>query len=68
MNKRGTRWRGVTESGAQERDLAAEAEVSASAIGPRWPRTQRLLRSISDMWDRWAKREDEEAAKRELDF
>jgi hypothetical protein len=68
MNKRGAHWRGVAEGGAQERDLAAEAERWASVVGPHWSRTQSLLRSISDMWDRWAKREDEEAAKRELDF
>lgn len=68
INKRGANWRGLTEGGAQERDLAAEAEGWASVVGPGWPRTESLLRSISDMWDRWAKREDEEAAKRELDF
>ncbi len=68
FNKRGAHWRGLTQGGAQERDLAAEARNWASLVGPRWPRTERLLRSISDMWDRESKREDEEAAKRKLDL
>lgn len=68
INKRGAYWKGPIEGGAQERDLAAQARAWVAVVGPRWPRTERLLRSISDMWDREAKREDEEAAKRKLDF
>ena len=68
MNKRGVSTRGLTEGGAQERTLAGQARAWAAIVGSRWSRTERLLRSISDMWDREAKREDEEAAKRKLDF
>ena len=68
MNKRGVSTRSLTEGGAQERSLAGQARAWAAIVGSRWPRTERLLRSISDMWDREAKREDEEAAKRKLDF
>ena len=52
MNKRGVSTRGLTEGGAQERDLAAQARAWAAVVGPRSPRTERLLRRISDMWDR----------------
>jgi hypothetical protein len=68
FNKRGAHWRGLTQGGAQERDLAEQARAWAAVVGPRWPRTERLLRRISDMWDNEAKRENEEAAKRKLDL
>ena len=68
MNKRGAHWRGVTEGGAQERDLAAQAEGWASVVGPRWPRTERLLRTIVRMWECEAAREDVRAAERKLDL
>ena len=68
LNKRGVSTRGLTEGGAQERHLAGQATAWAAIVGPRWPRAERLLRSISDMWDKEARREDEEAAKRKLDF
>lgn len=68
ISKRGVAMRGLTEGGAQERDLAAQARVWADVVGPRWPRTERLLRGISEMWEKEAKREDEEAALRKLDF
>jgi hypothetical protein len=55
-NKRGVSWRGLTEGGVQERDLATQVEGWASVVGPRWPRTERLLRSISEMWEGEAKR------------
>jgi len=68
IKKRGVSTRGLTEGGAQERDLAGQGREWASVVGPRWPRTERLLQSISDMWEREARREDEEVAKRRLDF
>jgi hypothetical protein len=68
INKRGASWRGLTEGGAQERDLATQVEGWASVVGPRWPRTERLLRSISEMWEGEAKRWDQEAARRKLDL
>ncbi|MER7911316.1 hypothetical protein [Streptomyces sp. NPDC096068] len=65
MNSRGTTWRSLDAGGEQERVLADKYQKLAQAVGIRWPRTQRLLRRISENWDRRARQEDHLAEIRE---
>ena len=64
--KRGVFTKGMDEGGDQERALAAQAFGWAAIIGPHWPRAQRLLRRIAQMWEEEARRADEQSAKRRL--
>lgn len=60
MNSRGVTSRGVYDGGDQERPLAAQYRVWATAVEA-WPRTSRLLRELADDYERDARREDERA-------
>ncbi|MEU0672068.1 hypothetical protein ABZ330_04135 [Streptomyces sp. NPDC006172] len=65
MNSRGVTWRSLDAGGEQERALADKYQKFAKAVGVRWPRTQRLLRRISESWDQRARQEDHMAEIRE---
>jgi hypothetical protein len=65
FNIRGAHFRAVFEGGTEERNFARASYDAAVAL-VRWPRTAALLRSIRDMWEEEAKREDVEAAQRRL--
>jgi hypothetical protein len=61
LNSRGVTTRGVYDGGQQERDLAARYRDWSTAMTSRWPRTTRILRRISDRYERDARRQDAEA-------
>lgn len=61
LNSRGVTSRGVYDGGQQERDLAARFRTWSVTTSGKWPRTSRILRSISDRYERDARREDLEA-------
>lgn len=61
LNSRGVTTRGVYNGGQQERDLAARYRDWSTAMTSRWPRTTRILRRISDRYERDARRQDAEA-------
>lgn len=65
MNSRGATWRSLDAGGEQERVLADKYQKFAQSVGARWPRTQRLLRRISESWDQRARQEDHMAEIRE---
>ena len=64
-NLRGVTTRGAMEGGGQERELARHYAADAAALGPRWSRAARILRSLADDNERMAKRWDVEADLRE---
>jgi len=57
-NARGITSRGVYDGGDQERVLAAQFRDWSSITAGRWPRTSRLLRELSESYEREAARED----------
>lgn len=59
QNLRGTTSRGVYEGGIQERKLSAQFEEDAKKLQFQYPRTAKLLRSLSEYYARDAKREDD---------
>ena len=61
LNSRGVTSRGVYDGGQQERDLAARYRDWSATIVSKWPRTARILRSVSDTYERDARRQDAEA-------
>ena len=61
FNQRGVTSRALETGGAPERELAARYRADADRLADRWPRTAGLLRSVSDSYEREARREDEEA-------
>lgn len=61
LNSRGVTWRGVYEGGAQERTLAKQYKEWSLETQGRWPRTARILRTISAFYERDAVREDDRA-------
>jgi hypothetical protein len=61
LNARGMTSRGMYDGGRQERALAIKYQDWASKTGPRWPRTARMLRSLSESYEREAQRNDAEA-------
>jgi len=61
LNSRGVISRGVYDGGQQERDLAAQYIDWSTITTSRWPRTSRILRSVSDRYERDARRQDAEA-------
>jgi excisionase family DNA binding protein len=65
MNSRGMTWRSLDAGGQQERSFAEKYKKFAQDVGPRWPRTQRLLRRIADSWAERARQEDHLAEIRE---
>lgn len=64
-NSRGMTWRGPTEGGRQERELAERYNTFAQGLGDQWPRTAALLRRIARAFEAEARREDQEAELRE---
>jgi hypothetical protein len=58
LNSRGVTTRGVYDGGRQERDLAQQYRDWSGAVRAKWPRTSRILRSLSDSYERDARRED----------
>lgn len=61
LNSRGVTSRGVYDGGQQERDLAAKYRHWSAITASKWPRTSRILRNISERYERDARREDAEA-------
>jgi hypothetical protein len=57
-NSRGATSRGLTDGGAQERDLADRYKKMSEAVKLHWPRTAAMLRSIADSYTRDAERHD----------
>lgn len=60
-NKRGTHSRGLTDGGAQERDLAEKYRELALRISEGWPRTAAVLRTIADGYESEARMHDEQS-------
>lgn len=60
-NQRGVTTRGLTEGGAQERDLVRTYREQAARLSDEWPRSAAILRDIADDYDREARRSDEDA-------
>ena len=65
FNMRGAHFRAVFDGGTEERSFA-KANYDASVALAQWPKAAALLRSIGDMWESEARREDIEAAQRRL--
>lgn len=61
INSRGTTSRGLTDGGAQERDLAARYAGYAQQVGDAWPRTAGVLRGLAEEYRRQAVWHDERA-------
>ena len=61
LNSRGVTSRGVYDGGQQERDLAAQYRDWSTITASKWPRTSRILRRVSDRYERDARRQDAEA-------
>lgn len=61
LNKRGVTWRGLTDGGEQEYNLASKYEGWAEAIQASHPRTASALRSVADSYREDGRRNDEEA-------
>jgi hypothetical protein len=60
-NSRGATWRGQTDGGQQERQLAVQYRGYAAAVGVGWPRTVSMLKQIAETYERDAQREDLDA-------
>ncbi|WP_229071443.1 hypothetical protein [Actinoplanes sp. DH11] len=60
-NKRGVTWRGLTDGGVQEYDLAETYDQWAEAIQASHPRTASALRSVAESYREDGRRNDEEA-------
>lgn len=61
VNARGVTSRGVYDGGQQERAIAARYRAGARQTIDRWPRTSRILRGISEDYERDAQRADARA-------
>ena len=60
-NKRGVTWRGMTDGGKQEYELAEEYEAWARGIEATHPRTASSLRAVAESYRDEGRRNDEEA-------
>jgi excisionase family DNA binding protein len=58
LNSRGVTRRGVYDGGQQERVLAEQYRDWSTNVAAKWPRTSRILRAISDSYERDARRQD----------
>jgi hypothetical protein len=58
---RGVYSKALLEGGRQERELAGRYRKWAAAAKSEWPKTTKMLNSISDGWEEDAKREDTRA-------
>ncbi len=64
-NARGVTSRSVYAGGEQERALSTKYHDWASKLTPQWPRTARMLRGLSESYERDAQRHDAEAELRQ---
>lgn len=64
-NGRGVTTRGMTDGGAQERELAALYRKHAEKCAVRWPRTARVLEELAATYDEHAKQHDEDVVRRQ---
>ena len=53
--------RGLTDGGAQERELANKFEAWESGLRNRWPRSAPVLRAVAQGYEAEAQQQDEEA-------
>jgi hypothetical protein len=60
-NSRGVTTRGLTDGGAQERDIETTLRDAAAAMTARWSRTASFLAKLADTFGRDAQRSDDEA-------
>jgi hypothetical protein len=60
VNRRGMTWRGMTDGGVQEWELAANYRRDALAASE-WPRTKKILNGLAEHYEHDARREDDEA-------
>jgi hypothetical protein len=60
LNKRGVTWRGLTDGGTKERELATFYQLQADNSSE-WPRTRRLLTRLQQSYVRDAQQEEDEA-------
>jgi hypothetical protein len=61
QNSRGATWRGLTDGGHQERELAASYRNDAARLRDRWTRMTALLSRVADAYDSQARLEDQRA-------
>ena len=67
-NSRGVVSRTMDEGGAKERALSQKYNEWGDAVSEKWPRTAQVLRSLANMYDQDAKREDVSANLNDLRF
>lgn len=65
FNQHGMTFRGMSDGGEQERDLATKYRAFAEKCKVAWPRTALALRQITEYYERQANREDEHAEARD---
>ncbi len=58
----------MLDGGDQERDLAAKYRKQSEQFIDRWPRTAAVLRSLTEDYEREARRQEEEAERRRKGF
>lgn len=58
FNNRGIVTKAIGEGGKQEHELAAKYQEMSDALGAKWPRTAKLLRSLADTYQDHAKSSD----------
>lgn len=61
LGQRGLVSRSLDEGGKQERDLASKYREYANQLADEWPKLSACLRSLSEQFDYFARKEDEEA-------
>lgn len=66
MNMRGVTTRGLFDGGEQERDLSDRYTNWSDIIKVRWPRTSKILHSLSESYHYEAQRQDDHARQRDL--
>jgi hypothetical protein len=67
-NKRGVVTKSINEGGKQERSLAEQYKKYSERISIQYPKTSAILKKITEDYENEARREDEEAKKRDLDW
>lgn len=67
-NSRGVRNRSLQEGGSQERKMAETYAEWSKAMQSQWPRTSKVLKFLSGMFDNDARREDVDLELRDLEF
>ena len=64
-NRRGATWRGMTDGGAQERDLAQYYRRCCEEAALEWPRTSALLEQIAKSYEHEGSSYDDDAERRD---